>query len=95
MARLSSDEIQAALADLPGWSRDGDTLRANYQFKTFRAAMAFVNRVAELATEARHHPEICIDYNRVRLGLTTHDEGGLTDKDVALARQIAAEQPAV
>lgn len=94
MARLSPDEVAAALGDLSGWSRDDDTLRKTFQFRTFRRAMTFVNRVAELAAEARHHPEIRINYNRVTLALTTHDEGGLTEKDVALARRIEAEEQA-
>lgn len=90
MARLSVEEVRGALGDLPGWTlaADGDALEKVFQFRTFRQAMAFVNRVAELATEARHHPDIQISYNRVTLTLTTHDEGGLTEKDIALARRI-------
>lgn len=90
MARLSPAQRDEALARLPGWSSEGETIRKVYQFKTFKRAMAFVNQVAGLATEARHHPEICINYNRVTLALTTHDEGGLTEKDVALAERIEA-----
>lgn len=90
MARLSAEEVRGALGDLPGWTlaADGAALEKVFQFRTFRHAMAFVNRVAELATEARHHPDIHISYNRVTLTLTTHDEGGLTEKDIALARRI-------
>ncbi|MFO7270409.1 4a-hydroxytetrahydrobiopterin dehydratase [Sphaerobacter thermophilus] len=90
MARLSAEEVRGALGDLPGWTlaADGAALEKVFQFRTFRQAMAFVNRVAELATEARHHPDIHISYNRVTLTLTTHDEGGLTEKDIALARRI-------
>lgn len=94
MPRLAPVEIRAALADLPGWVVEGEALRKVYQFKTFRQAMAFVNQVAGLATEARHHPEICINYNRVTLTLTTHDEGGLTEKDIALAQRIEQSREA-
>lgn len=88
MARLSEAELQSGLATLAGWTVEDDALGKTFQFKTFRRAMAFVNQVAELATEARHHPEIRINYNRVTLSLTTHDEGGITERDIALAGRI-------
>ncbi|MDI3341420.1 MAG: 4a-hydroxytetrahydrobiopterin dehydratase [Sphaerobacter sp.] len=94
MARLTSADLQAALAAMPGWTLEGDALRTVVQFRTFRQAMAFINQVAELATQARHHPDMCISYNRVTLTLTTHDEGGVTARDIALARQIAELRPA-
>ena len=90
MAKLTSEALQAALPALPGWQVDGDVLRKAFRFRTFREAMAFVNRVAEIATEERHHPEITINYNRVTLSLTTHDEGGLTEKDVTFAGRVEA-----
>lgn len=89
MTRLAQSDIQSALAELPGWSVEEQTLRGAYRFDTFEHAMAFANEVADLAIDANHHPEICIDYNRLRLSLTTHDEGGITEKDVELARRIA------
>ena len=90
MARLSAEEVRGAVGALPGWTltAEGAAMEKVFQFRTFRQAMAFVNRVAELATEARHHPDIHISYNRVTLTLTTHHEGGLTEKDIALARRI-------
>ena len=72
------------------WRRDGDWLEKAATFKDFREAMAFVNRVAELAEERNHHPDISISWNRVTLRLTTHDRGGLTDRDFDLARAIDA-----
>ena len=90
MAKLTPEALQGALTVLPGWQVDGDLLRKAFRFRTFRDAMAFVNRVAEIATEERHHPEVTINYNRVTLSLTTHDEGGLTEKDVAFARRVEA-----
>ena len=90
MARLSAEAARGAVGALPGWTltAEGAAMEKVFQFRTFRQAMAFVNRVAELATEARHHPDIHISYNRVTLTLTTHDEEGLTEKDIALARRI-------
>ncbi|MEX1119713.1 MAG: 4a-hydroxytetrahydrobiopterin dehydratase [Terrimicrobiaceae bacterium] len=84
----SESEIQDALAGLPQWKRDGSTLEATFQFPSFSEAMAFVNRVAALAEEANHHPDIDIRWNKVRLTLTTHSAGGLTTKDFELARQL-------
>jgi len=89
MARLDDATIASLLQEIPGWERQGDALARTYTFKNFREAMAFVNRVAELAEEARHHPDITIRYNRVQLLLTTHEVGGITERDVALARKLA------
>jgi len=76
-----------ALAALPQWKRDGQIIARTYEFKDFPAAMKFVNAVAELAELAQHHPDIDVRWNRVTLALTTHDAGGLTTKDFALARE--------
>ncbi len=89
MAKLDDAAVARALEELPGWQRQGDALVREFRFKNFREAMAFVNRVAELAEEQRHHPDITIRYNRVQLALTTHEAGGITERDVELARKIA------
>ena len=73
---------------VPGWENNGKEITRLYQFKDFREALAFVNRVGELAEAADHHPDIDLRYNKVRLTLSTHSAGGLTDKDFALALQI-------
>lgn len=87
--RLTEPEIQQALAALPGWAlKGGLEITKPYTFKDFVEAMRFVNRVAALAEAADHHPDITIRYQRVILVLATHSAGGLTEKDVALARQI-------
>jgi 4a-hydroxytetrahydrobiopterin dehydratase len=87
--RLTDDEVRVVLAeDLPGWSFDGDAIRKEYSFAGFRAAIAFIDRLAEKAHEARHHPDLENHYDRVLVSLTTHDEGGVTDRDVALALEI-------
>jgi len=85
MSALSAAEIDSRIAGLPGWHVEGGELVRTFEFKDFRAAMAFVKQVADLAEEAGHHPDIDIRYNRVRLGLVTHDAGGLTAKDFDLA----------
>lgn len=84
---------EAALASLltsgTGWSRDGGTLTKTFTFKGFKGAMAFVNRVAEVAHAADHHPDIHLErYKTVRIVLTTHIAHGLTDADVDLAKKI-------
>ena len=84
--RLSDADIDAQSPD--GWVHDGDTLRKEFTFTGFGAAVAFVDRLVAPANEARHHPDLEIRYNRVGVTLSTHDEGGVTDKDIALARAI-------
>jgi len=83
---------EAALADLlasGAWRREGNTIARTFTFKGFKAAMAFANRVAEAATAANHHPDIHVErYRSVRIVLTTHATGGISDADVALARTI-------
>ena len=85
--KLDEAKILLALAALPEWQRSGQTIARTFQFENFPAAMTFVNRVADLAEQAQHHPDIDIRWNKVTLALTTHDAGGLTEKDFALARQ--------
>jgi 4a-hydroxytetrahydrobiopterin dehydratase len=70
------------------WKRDGDALVGHFEFGDFGQALAFVNRVAARAEAANHHPDIDIRWNKVRLVLSTHSEGGITQKDLDLARQL-------
>jgi 4a-hydroxytetrahydrobiopterin dehydratase len=73
------------------WRQEGESLVRDLEFEDFRAAMAFVNSVAEAAEEADHHPDIAVhDWNKVRLTFTTHSEGGLTDADRTMAGRIDA-----
>ena len=90
MSLLNDSEIAGQLEDLSSWSRSGGTIEREYRFGGFDEAIAFVNRVAELSNAAGHHPDIDIRFDRVRLVLTTHDSGGLTARDFALARQLDA-----
>lgn len=88
MVRLSEDAIQTALTQMPGWSVVDGMLRKTYQFSTFPDGIAFVNRVADLAEEMGHHPDIDIRYSTIIVSLSTHDEGGITAKDTTLAQRI-------
>jgi 4a-hydroxytetrahydrobiopterin dehydratase len=90
VARLSDDEIARQLPGLSGWQREGETIRKGYVFPDFKGSMAFVMRVALLAEAMDHHPDILVSYNKVTLTLTSHDLGGLTDRDFGLARKIDA-----
>ena len=88
--RLADDEIEALLTGVPGWQREGEWLWREFRFPTFRDAIAFVNRVAEVAESLDHHPDIAIEYTKVTLRVTTHDAGGLTENDFTLASRIEA-----
>src|SRR5262249_37530021 len=90
MARLSEQEIASKLAELEDWDRADAATRRRYPFADFKAAMIFVNRVAALAEELDHPPDILIEYNKVTLTLTSHDAGGLTGRDFRLALRIDA-----
>jgi 4a-hydroxytetrahydrobiopterin dehydratase len=90
MATLRGAELDTAVSTLSGWSLEDGELSQVWQFADFRAAMNFVNGVAALAEQAGHHPDIDIRYNKVRLGLVSHDAGGITDRDISMAKQISA-----
>ncbi|HYY44026.1 MAG TPA: 4a-hydroxytetrahydrobiopterin dehydratase [Actinomycetota bacterium] len=85
---LDEEEIEQRLDELGDWEREGDEIHKTFEFDDFPAAMKFVNGVADLAERYDHHPDIAISYNRVRLGLSTHSEGGLTPLDFDLAGEI-------
>jgi 4a-hydroxytetrahydrobiopterin dehydratase len=88
---LSAPEVDKALQQLPDWKlRDGKLTR-EWAFGNFVQAIAFVNRVAPLAEAAGHHPDIDIRYNRVTLSLISHDAGGITERDAAMAARISEE----
>jgi 4a-hydroxytetrahydrobiopterin dehydratase len=90
MTKLTEAELKVALDEMEGWTSLGNVIHREFAFPGFRAAIAFVNRVADLAEAAGHHPDIEIHYHRVSLSLSTHDAGGVTEKDVALAAEIDA-----
>jgi 4a-hydroxytetrahydrobiopterin dehydratase len=91
MRRALSDlEIQASLRELPGWTRDGGAIVKQFTFPRFADGIAFVDRIARVADEVDHHPDIDIRYTRIRIALSTHDAGGITANDIALAKRIEA-----
>jgi 4a-hydroxytetrahydrobiopterin dehydratase len=88
VGRLEDAEVDRVLRALDGWQRDGDALVRELTFPSFRDAIDFVVRVADLAEEADHHPELSNVYDRVTVRLTSHDVGAITDRDADLARAI-------
>jgi len=86
---LTRSEIDDFLKSQPEWKLEDGKLVRDWTFKDFAEAMSFVNKVAELAESAGHHPDIDIRYNRVRLGLISHDAGGITNRDASMASQIS------
>ena len=91
--RLDEAALASLLASGTGWTRDRDAITKTFTFKGFKGAMAFVNRVAEAAVVANHHPDIHLEaYKTVRIVLTTHIAHGLTDADISLARRIDEAQ---
>jgi 4a-hydroxytetrahydrobiopterin dehydratase len=88
VARLSDDEIRSGLENLPGWERRGDEIQKEYELASFPDAIAFVTRVGFLAEKANHHPDLDVRWRKVAVALSTHDEGGITGRDLALAGEI-------
>jgi 4a-hydroxytetrahydrobiopterin dehydratase len=86
---LKDTEIRARFSQLSGWTVEGNQLRCTRKFQDFIEAIAFVNKLVEPSEAAAHHPDIEISYNKVTVNLTTHDAGGLTEKDFALAQKIS------
>ena len=88
MKKLKAPQIKTALLAVPAWKKKNAAITRTYQFKDFPPAVKFVNAVARLAEKAWHHPDIDIRWNKVTLTLTTHDAGGLTEKDFELAKKF-------
>jgi 4a-hydroxytetrahydrobiopterin dehydratase len=88
VAALSDAEVRDGLARLPGWVRDGDAIHREYELASFRAVIDAVVRIADAAEAANHHPDLDISYRHLHVVLSTHSEGGITDKDLSLAAEI-------
>jgi len=88
MAALSNAEIVEKLKSMPEWSLADNAIHKKFTFKSFMPSIAFVNRIAEAAEQANHHPDITINYNQVSISLSTHSEGGITQKDFRLAEAL-------
>lgn len=88
MSKLSEPEIHNRMPSAKGWERHGDMLVRSWQFPSFRRALEFVNQVGAIAEKCDHHPEIILNYRTVHLQLSTHADGGLTDRDFSFASEI-------
>ena len=85
---IPQEEIPASLTKCPAWELEGKALMRTIEFESFNEAIDFVNKLAEMAEDAGHHPDIAIRYVKVTLRLTTHDKGGVTDADLEMAQRI-------
>ena len=92
--RLAPDEISAALHGLPSWSGDGDGIRRTVELPTFREAVDAIVRIADVAEEMDHHPDVDLRWRTVHLSVVSHSAGGVTELDLELARRIDALLPA-
>ena len=90
MARLSEGDIEERLSGLDGWERDGEAIVKSFDRGDFKGSVDFVNRLTPDAEEMNHHPDLEISWNTVKVTITTHSEGGLTEGDFELARRIDA-----
>lgn len=88
MAVLDPDDLRSALEALPGWVADGDAIMRSFELDGFGEAIAFIVRIGFAAEAANHHPELSNVYAKVTVRLTSHDVGGVTDRDLRLAERI-------
>ncbi len=88
--KLSDGEIENSLLDLDEWEAENDNLKKHFEFETFAEALAFVNKVGAIAEERDHHPDVLFGWGYAEFFLTTHDAGGITQKDFELAKAIEA-----
>ena len=88
--KATAADIEAALKDLPGWEHEDDGISKSFEFKDFKQAWAFMEKVAKAADAMDHHPEWTNVYNKVLIRLSTHDAGGITSRDFKLAKEIEA-----
>ena len=86
--KLTPDEVVKGVDTLNGWAVDGDRIKRRFEFKNFAEALEFVNKVGAIAEEADHHPDITFGWGYAEIATTTHDRGGVTDVDIALAGSI-------
>lgn len=88
MEQMPLARIQQRMSELKEWSLEGNSIAKEIQFKSFKEAIEFVNKVALLSEEKAHHPDILISYDKLRIVLTTHEENGITEKDFEMAKAI-------
>lgn len=87
-AKLESSDLQARLAKLPGWKAEGDAIAKTFTFDNFYETMSFVNAVAHVANRRNHHPDLEVGYAKCVVRFTTHDSGGVTEKDIEAASEV-------
>jgi 4a-hydroxytetrahydrobiopterin dehydratase len=87
---LSDSEIDSRLTDLGGWERDGETIAKTFELADFVGSVKFIDKLVEPAEEMGHHPDLSVSWNKVRVSITTHAAGGLTENDFQLAKRIDA-----
>ena len=85
---LSDSQVEKALENLPGWAQEGNAIKREFQFSDFVAALGFIAQVGVLAERSNHHPELTNVYNKVSIALSSHDVGGITERDLNLAQEI-------
>lgn len=86
--KLSAEEIENALSNLNGWQTEGSRLKKRFEFKNFAASLEFVNRIGAIAEQRDHHPDVCFGWGYAEFSITTHDAGGITERDFELVRAI-------
>ena len=86
--RMSDDAVKDRLAQMGGWDHEGDALGHEFEFANFVGSVDFVNRLTPVAEEMNHHPDLSISWNKVKVSLSTHSEGGITESDFELAAKI-------
>jgi 4a-hydroxytetrahydrobiopterin dehydratase len=90
MEKMTEDQVRAAMGGVPEWAETGGQIHRTYKFRDFAESMRFVNVVAQQAEGDQHHPDILIRWDKVTLTVSTHDAGGITEKDFALAKKADA-----
>ena len=85
MEKLTQEQLDTGLGELPDWTLNGESIQRTFSFDDFKSAMAFVTRIAARAEAVQHHPDILVRYNKVTLTLSTHDAGGLSERDMSFA----------
>jgi 4a-hydroxytetrahydrobiopterin dehydratase len=88
MALLNDDQIRERLEGLEGWERDGESIRKEFKLEDFKGSVDFVNRLTPVAEDMNHHPDLEISWNTVKVSISTHSEGGLTENDFELAGKV-------
>jgi 4a-hydroxytetrahydrobiopterin dehydratase len=88
MPLLSDEDVEARLGEIEGWRRDGDAIVREFKLDDFLGSVDFINRLAPVAEDMNHHPDLQVSWNKVTVSITTHSEGGLTENDFELAKSI-------